>query len=218
MKTRRIRIGSLSSEQCGLAILRDHQSAHRPILNGSISGRVKTLKATFYGSWTGMRRGYLRYLWLDQSLVPAAVNFLIVGGIAWGMFGTQSEIPMYGTTSVAAELLATGFLLPLITCLLNGPLVRRQVQSGKLPPLPTEQRPKSGIYRKRSVVRGVILGGPGLLFAGMTILALHWLGASDAMDAKTFIIAKAVWAAIFGLWITPTPAEIPRTATPSHPC
>jgi hypothetical protein len=95
-----------------------------------------------------------RFLLFDQGVVPGVVNFLIVGGIAWAMFGSQSELPMFGTTSVASELLATGYLLPLITCLINGPIVRSQVKSGKLPPLGEEQMPRLSCYKHHSYVRG----------------------------------------------------------------
>ena len=144
-----------------------------------------------------------RFLWLDQGLIPAAVNFIIVGGIAWAMFGSQPELPKFGMTSVASELLATGFLLPLITCLINSPIVRSQVKSGKLPPLNETQMPKRQWYKQRSYLRGIVLGLPGLLFATATIPLVLVLWPGETLETQTFILFKAVWAAVFGFAITP---------------
>lgn len=144
-----------------------------------------------------------RFLWFDQGVLPAIVNFLIVGSIAWVMFGSQSTIPIWGSTSVVSELLATGFLLPLITCLINGRLVRLQVRRGQLAPLPPEQFTRGPWYEYRSPTRGVLLGLAGLLFAAATIPLVLYLWPGTEMTTTTFIVAKSLWAAAFGFAITP---------------
>lgn len=144
-----------------------------------------------------------RFLWFDQGLLPAVINFLIVGFIAWAMFGSQATIPIWGSTSVVSELVATGFLLPFITCLINGRIVRGQVRRGQIAPLTPEQFPQSHWHEYRSPTRGVLLGLVGVLFAGVTIPLVLYQWPGTEMETKTFILAKSIWAAIFGLAITP---------------
>ncbi|MCA9069214.1 MAG: hypothetical protein KDA84_09840 [Planctomycetaceae bacterium] len=143
------------------------------------------------------------FFWFDQGLVPGIVNFFIVGLLAWVTFRTASTVPMWGSSSVVSEILATGFLLPLITCLINGRIILWKVRRGQLAPLPRKQFPRGTWHQYRSSTRGVLFGLVGLVFAvGMIPLVLYrWPGTE--MDSTTFIIAKSIWAGVFGLIVTP---------------
>jgi hypothetical protein len=73
-----------------------------------------------------LNAAHARFLGFDQGMIPAVIDFAINGLLAWAVFGRQSHVPIFGFSSVAGELLATGFLLPFLTCVITGRIVRWQ--------------------------------------------------------------------------------------------
>ena len=143
------------------------------------------------------------FLWVEQAAIPAVFNLLINGAIAWLLFRSITTVPLWGESSSGVDLLITGFLLPFLTCLIVSALVRRQVASGALPPLPTGQLPLSGWFRRSVPARGAALGVAGMLFgAAPVVLALDLAGA-PAIAAGSFVAYKAIGAAALALLVTP---------------
>jgi hypothetical protein len=150
-----------------------------------------------------LNAAHARFLWFDQDMIPAVIDFAINGLLAWAVFGRQSHVPIFGFSSVAGELLATGFLLPFLTCLITGRIVRWQVQSGKLAPLCSDLLPQRGWFQFRNSVQGLLLGLLGLLFGGATICWVLFQWPEKSLETSTFITFKAIWAGLFGLAISP---------------
>jgi hypothetical protein len=144
-----------------------------------------------------------RFLWFDQGVIPAVIDLVINGLVAWAMFGSQSHVPVFGLQSVAGELLATGFLLPFLTCVITARIVRGQVRSGKLAPLEPEQLPQRSRFLARSSRQGVLLGLLGILFGAATIPWVLYQWPSRTLETEAFITFKAIWAGLFGLCISP---------------
>lgn len=144
-----------------------------------------------------------RFLLVDQGAVPALFNLVLNGAIAWLLFRTASEIPLWGESSAGVDLLATGFLLPFLTCLIVSPLVLRQVRAGTLPALPANALPVAGWSGRSPLVRGVALGAAGVALAATpTVFGLALLG-PQPLEPWPFIGFKALWAALLAAAVTP---------------
>lgn len=140
-----------------------------------------------------MKREHYKFLIADELIIAAVVNFFLNAGIAWFLTRRETMVP---ARSVAGDTLGTAFILPVITALVAGPLVRFQVARGKLPHLPPE---RLGAWSRRSsLVRGIVLGALMLLVVALP--ALHF---SMAMPAAHFVWAKGAIAAGFGMVVTP---------------
>jgi hypothetical protein len=100
-------------------------------------------------------------------------------------------------------LIATGFLLPFLTCVIASALISRRVRSGKMPPLTADELPHSRWYARPSWVRGMLLGLGGLLFGSAPVVVALTLTETQAFPAYEFVGFKAVWAALLALLVTP---------------
>jgi len=130
-------------------------------------------------------------------------NLVLNGLIAWVLFRSSSAIPLWGESSIGVDLMATAFLLPFLTCVIVSALVARQVESGKVPRLPSDQYPHSGWFRRSSYVRGLFLGLTGILFAAIPVVWALDLGRAQPFSVASFVAFKAVWAAMLALVVTP---------------
>lgn len=77
---------------------------------------------------------HLRYLLVQQGFVPALFNFLLNSGLAWLGHRGQTAVSLTGSAGRAA-VWAPGVLLPLLTCLIVVPLVRKDLEAGRIAPL-----------------------------------------------------------------------------------
>lgn len=77
-----------------------------------------------------MHRAHRKLLLVDHVLGAAAINAAINGGIAWLLFGRASAVPLWGVDGMALDLLATGFLLPFLYCVIVTPMLRRAQRDG----------------------------------------------------------------------------------------
>src|SRR5262249_48356947 len=122
--------------------------------------------------------------------------------IAVLLFRGAATVPLWGQQSIAGDTIGTTFLLPLITCLIATPLVRRQVLAGQVAPLPgipvgTQWLPRHTFWR------GCVLGSfAALLLAPPVIGVLAALGVTQQSFWR-FVAFKAVFAAALGAVVTP---------------
>ena len=144
-----------------------------------------------------------RFLLIDQGVVPMVFNLVLNGGIAWALFRSTAAVPLWGDSSVGVDLLATAFLLPFLTCVIVSSLVARDVRSGKVPPLPSAQLPRSGWSERSSSTRGLFLGFAGVLFGAVPIVWALSLGQAQPFPVPSFVLFKAVWASMLALMVTP---------------
>ena len=144
-----------------------------------------------------------KLLVVDQGVVAVVINLVLNGGIAWLLFRSVSQIPLWGESSVGGDLIVTALLLPLLTCLIVSKIVGHQVRSGKLPPLPNGQIPESGWSHRSSALRGLFLGGCSILLGALPVVAALSIADSASFDAFAFIGYKAMWAGLLAGTISP---------------
>jgi hypothetical protein len=150
-----------------------------------------------------LSREHRRFLLLDQSVGPMVINFLLNGAIAWVVFRSAQSVPLWGQTSIAADTLATAFILPVMTSLIVSRLVRWQVRSGQLSPLPASQALSSMWGRRSSLHRGAVLGAVAVVLAAAPVVVLFAAIGPAELERWRFIWFKAGFAAALGALVTP---------------
>jgi len=149
-----------------------------------------------------MSDDHRRYLIVEQGVGAALFNFLLNGVIAWALFRHLDVVPLWGDQSIAGDTIATGILLPLLTCLIVTGLVRRHVLAGNLPPLPAAH-PAVAWMPQRAFVRGLVLALLASLTLVPTTLALLATLGVEGFGFWPFVLFKAAWAAGAALIVTP---------------
>jgi hypothetical protein len=156
-----------------------------------------------------MSPSHRRYLLLEQGIGAALFNFVLNGAIAWLMFRTLEEVPLWGRQSIAGDTIGTSLLLPLITCLVVTPLARRQVEAGRLAPLSWTRVSHAalGWLPRATLGRAVVLGLVCMaVLAPPTLLVLGLLHVTH-LGTWQFIAFKASFAAGEALLVTPVIAR-----------
>lgn len=141
-----------------------------------------------------------RWLAINQGVFPALLNVVLNGGIAWLVFRTDSSLRLWGESGVAIDLVATGFLLPFATCLINSRVIPRQVENGRVPALETVA-PLLGLAGSSSLTRALTLAAAGVALGSLPLLALiAWW---EPVSLPAFVGVKAVWAGLLAAAISP---------------
>ena len=143
-----------------------------------------------------------RLLLVEHGLGAALVNFALNAGIAWLSF-SSSRVPLWGTMSIAADTVATGFLLPLSTCLIVDRIMRGQVARGRVCALPEARRFAPRWIAQSSLRRGTLVGVAGVAVTAVPMVACLALAGVTEMPLPSFVWFKAGFAAALGAVITP---------------
>jgi len=152
-----------------------------------------------------MSPAHRRYLLLEQGLGAAIFNWILNAVIAWGLFRTQDEVPLWGQQSIAGDTIATSLLLPLITCLVVTPTARRHVRAGKVAALgwTRDSHAALGWLPRATVARAFALGVACMIaIAPLTLLVLTILHVAH-FGLWRFIVFKASFAALEAFLVTP---------------
>ena len=164
-----------------------------------------------------------RYLLREHVAVGFAVNVAINGAIAWALFRGMAEVPFWGASSLAGDLLPTSFLLPAITCGIVTPLVRLAARRGAAPAFGGALPGWLRSLRRPLLVRALLLGLVCVPFAGGLALALlHALGVGSVAFAP-FVAGKALHAGLLAALVQPAIALLaladvpPRAVAPLEP-
>ena len=145
-----------------------------------------------------------RLLVLDNGVGSAVFNFLLNGLIAWLLFRTATEVPLWGASSVAGDTLATAFLLPFLTCLIVSRAVERRVTQGHVPRLAPADLPQAAWPRRSTLARSLFLGAAGVVLAAVPVVAvLSISGFSGFAGLWPFVGFKATFAALLAAVVTP---------------
>ena len=144
-----------------------------------------------------------KFFLIEQGAIPTLFNLVLNGLIAWALFRSAADVPLWGESSLGMDLLITAFLLPFLTCLIVSAIVTRHVRSGKVPPLALAQLPHSHWFERSSSSRGVFLGAVGVLFGAVPLVWALSLGQAQPFSVPSFVVFKAVWAAMLALMFTP---------------
>jgi hypothetical protein len=146
-----------------------------------------------------------RYLLVEQGVGAMVFTFVLNAGIAWLAFRRFDVVPLWGDQSIAGDTIATGLLLPLITCGVVTALARREVRVGRIAPLGWTRTSHAllGWLPRRTWVRGLVLGAAGVVFVALpTVKALDALHVS-AMGFGRFVLFKSTFAALGALVVSP---------------
>lgn len=144
-----------------------------------------------------------RLLIVEQCIGAGIVNVLINAAFVWFLMGSLSRVPLWGDPSMGVDLLATGFILPFATCAIVSRVIRGQVKSGKLARLDPAQIAIRGLHRKSILVRGLLMGAAGLIFAATPLVALLDLAQAQPVSFVSFLVYKSIWAGLFAMVVSP---------------
>lgn len=150
-----------------------------------------------------LSREHRRFLVRDQIFGSIVVNFLLNAGIAWVTFRSVEAVPLWGTSSIAADTLGTAFILPLLTSIIVSRLVWMDVRRGRLPPLPAAATFASPWPRRSSASRGALVGAVAMVAAAVPVVAVFALAGPTELRTAPFIWFKAGFAAALGAFVTP---------------
>lgn len=146
-----------------------------------------------------------RNLLLGQAIGSVVLNVPLNGGVAWATFPPVASLPVWARGNcVAGDTIGTSFFLPLVTCLVLTPIVRRLVRTGAAQAIPRAELP--GLLRfwpANMVGRGALVG----LVCALTLALLALAGITAAgvveMTRGQVALHKAVYTAILGVIVTP---------------
>ena len=146
------------------------------------------------------------YLLLEQGIGAGIFNVVINAAIAWLFFHGMSVVPLFGDQSIMGDTIATTFMLPLLTAIIAGRIVRAHVRTGHVPAWPWT----AGLARMvpRSLgARGVVLGVLCVLLVGIPTTSLLGAMGVTEMSFRGFIAFKALFAGVLAAVVTPVIAR-----------
>ena len=133
------------------------------------------------------------------------LNFVLNGFMAWVTFPPVAALPLFARGNcVAGDTVGTGFFLPLTTCLILTPIVRRMLRKDAVPALDRAELHRFIRFWPRNLVaRGVLVGLiSAFTFAPWTLFFISNMGVT-AMTRNEDILYKAIYTAILGAIVTP---------------
>lgn len=159
-----------------------------------------------------------RFLLIEQGAGAGVVNFVLNGLVAWACYRTLSSVPFFGSQGVVGDTVATSVILPVITCLISVPTIRRRLANGSLEPIwwTPSGRYYAMIYRslENTLARGLVLGVASVVCAAIPVLVVMWAVPVPALSLREFLLFKATYAAVLGAVVTPIAAAL-VLATPA---
>lgn len=157
---------------------------------------------------------------LIREMIGAAVfNAVLNGFLGWLTFRHQLAVPIAGDPSVVGDAIGTAVLLPLLTCVIVTPLVRRAISHGKVEPLGTVVGHVDMVLwlPRLSFLRGLVLSMLCLAWLTPLYLAPMLLAGVDALAAGAFVFLKIIYAAVMAAWVAPVAAlYVLATTRPSE--
>ncbi len=139
-------------------------------------------------------------------LAPAIINFVLNGSIAWYVYSGRPFVSVWGADGeIIADVLATSFLLPFLTCFVVVPIVWKLVEQGE----------QSAVNWRRSDfwwlawlphgqwARAAAIGVASALAGGFVLLGLLYVLRVETLSSQAFILLKATYTALLGALVTP---------------
>lgn len=145
------------------------------------------------------------YLFIEQCIGSAVVNFVLNAAIAWLMFRTAASVPMWGQQSVASDTVGTGFFLPFLTGLIVTRMAQGRLRAGKLPALSwtRESHPVLTWLPRGTFQRAFRLGIAGAVVVSPPTVALLAAFGVVTLPLWSFVVFKASFAAALAAVVTP---------------
>jgi hypothetical protein len=146
-----------------------------------------------------------KYLIQDQIIGSAVFNALLNALFAWLTFRHHASVPMKGDPSIIGDAIGTAVLLPLLTCLIVTPLVRKAIKTGKVTPLSIPSPGRSMVLwlPSLSFLRGLVLALGALATCTPALLGLLVLAGVEQLSVGTFIFIKTIYAAAMAALCAP---------------
>ena len=150
-------------------------------------------------------RATFRIIANGQTWTPFVANFGINAITGWLTFSDQPTVNIWGLDKAAAShTLGTCFFLPLITCLIATPIIRRQLRSGSIHPISIEETPVwLSVLPTTLLVRALTFGGLTLLIAACPVITAYWLVNAETIPTALFIVVKVTFSVLLGMVVTP---------------
>lgn len=144
-----------------------------------------------------------------QIIGAAIANVPINAGLAWLSFPEPTAPVFARGPCVAFDTIGTSLCLPLVTCLVLTPIVRRLAKNGKAPAFTwsTATKRAFGWLPRSTFLRGLALGGLSMVLVAPFALGLLKLLGLDVMSRGAIVAFKGVYGAVLAAIIT-TPAVI----------
>jgi len=143
-----------------------------------------------------------QFLIKEQGVKAFIINFIINGLIAWLVMKKFAELTLWGDAGFAVDILATGFLLPFLSCVIISPILMGKIRKGKLN-LVFETNGENGMHKRPMLIRALWLGILGLAGASLPVILFFKFLYTDPISLWTFIGFKSIWAGALGGIVTP---------------
>ena len=158
--------------------------------------------------------GVFPYLLIGHVLIPFFINVAVNVGLGLLTFGGSDKVPVWALEKGAvADFLGCCFFLPLITCLIATPIVRRQAAAGTVSRIPVKDVPTwLRLFRGSFFPRALKWGVGGLVVFAGPVSAAWILFAEPTVSTTGFLISKALFAGALGVIVTPLIAIAELTA------
>ena len=145
-------------------------------------------------------RGWRQHIWRN-TLVNGATNAVANGLICWLLSRSKSSLELFNPSGgIAADLLATGFLLAMIVTLILIPIQRRQLTKDALSPevlaAPSPLTLRLVAVTERYTMAVALSAILGMIAAAATVLALNILSV-DSFTPFNYSVFKGLWAGVF---------------------
>jgi len=146
-----------------------------------------------------------KYILVDQTLVSMFFNFFISWGITWLVFRSVPIVPRLGELSVAADIFATSWIMPLVTCLIVTLQTRYELRRGTVVGLPVRKTSSRllKVLSDRLIVRALLWIVAGRFLIGPVAVAVVQGMSFEATPLLQFLTAKSFFATGLGLLIFP---------------
>ncbi|MFY0601610.1 MAG: hypothetical protein JXR03_18195 [Cyclobacteriaceae bacterium] len=138
----------------------------------------------------------------EQGIKPFVTNFFLNGLIAWLVMMKFTKLTLWGDAGFGNDILATGFLLPFLSCVIISPILLNKLRKGKLK-MYVEAKNTNGMHLKSMPFRALWLGVLGLIMASLPVILFFEFLYTHPISLWTYVIFKSIWAGILGGIVTP---------------
>jgi hypothetical protein len=149
--------------------------------------------------------GVFSYLLIGHAVIPFFINVVVNVGLGVLTFSGSETVSVWARDKGAvADFLGCCFFLPLITCLIATPIVRRQAAAGTVSRVPGEDAPAwLRFFRGSLFPRALKWGVAGLIVFAGPVAGAWCLVADPTVGTTEFLIGKALFAGTLGVMLTP---------------
>lgn len=144
-----------------------------------------------------------RFLLGKEALTALFLNSLFNAGVSWFIFRNHTHLTYWGKGGISGDLLATGFILPFLTCLIFTFKFTFKLKRRKKPLDLSEISEEKGWAQRPILLRALLLGLLGFSFGSVPVVfSLPYLWPST-FPLWWYVVFKGIWAGLLSGIITP---------------